>query len=488
MINDKTFLLSKTPWQTQDYKTIRLANGWFLNHHKTLDVLVTKNRRICLLGIAWTVDCLSNSGGVFEKLNNLEKYFGRDFIDHLIETEITFCGKYIIIADNRIYMDAVGMMSCYYSDYAISNSITVLCSYIKKDVKYPHYYEKSEGMYYVVGSSTPVEDIRRLLPSMIYDYVNQELIGRQLITKVYQANTRKERKALISKFIECFDSSLKNMSSTIEGNIWISLTGGRDSRALLSMMEHSGLDYSCFNYGFNGISEGDVVIPAEICDKLQRKFIHIKRDESKYSQKKKDDFERHCAGYANEECWNAYAYGQFDEITKKGKTIILDSGLWEIATDRYEWLGKNPCADDYKQHYPNVATDVLLQKNIDDYFEWIESTPQNLIKKSDRIYWELCDGCWLSGLEQAYDILDNTTHLQPLNSRMFFEILFSFSNSIRMDKKLEEKITIIACASLKDLDYEDRYLSSVEILRKQLKYILHRMGLLNHFRKMRHKL
>lgn len=489
MIGRKTFVISKVK-ESGFEKSITLANGYSVCYQKDLNIILSDDRRICVLGDAWIADPEYAFEGVLEGINSCLKdaHHEAEVFNAVVQLERSFGGRYLLIADNYLFMDTVGMMSCYYSEngYSISNSIRTLCSCLSIEVKYPHYYKKNEGMYYIVGSDTMVDGIKRLLPSMVYDLKNQKLMPRPIITRqIMKVSNKKDRNELIQYFIRSFDCSLKNMQQAVGGQIWVSLTGGRDSRALISMLEHSGIDYKCFNYEYSGISRGDVEIPPEICDKLKKQFVSIKRDKNNYSEKRYKDFEIHSSGYANEECWNAYAYGQFDCFITEGPSVILDSGLWEIATDRYEWLGNTPSVEEYKSHYPNVPGDKLLSHSVDEYFRWINETPQKYMKVSDRIYMELCDGCWLSGLEQAYDILDGVTHLQPLNSRHLLEILFSFPNKMRMDKKLEELITVTACPVLKEIAYEDKFESLAFRRKKKIKHILNRAGLLNYYRKIR---
>ena len=67
MVNDKTFLLCNNILDNQDYKAVQLANGCFLNYHKRLNIIISENKRICLLGVAWKINEIDDGRGGYSE-------------------------------------------------------------------------------------------------------------------------------------------------------------------------------------------------------------------------------------------------------------------------------------------------------------------------------------------------------------------------------------------------------------------------------------
>lgn len=113
---------------------------------------------------------------------------------------------------------------------------------------------------FVPGMKTLYEGVKRLMPSQILDFVTKNVQTRPLLPDgTIAVDSDESRIDLLEKY---FVHSLQNMGTMFRGqHLWLALTGGRDSRVALAMLEETGLDYSTFSCWYKWIDEADEDLP-----------------------------------------------------------------------------------------------------------------------------------------------------------------------------------------------------------------------------------
>lgn len=453
MSKDNRFVLSKEEYILNGWKNIILPSGWSLCWGSELNIVYNKNKSVVLIGDVWQADPNRRT-----PQDIVENIAANNLIEDILEQECTWCGKYVLIINDKIYLDTAGMIGVYYTDGYISNNLEIICKI--KGIKYkkPQIYH-SIFPDFIPGPNTEYPEIRRVLPSGILDYVKCNIDNRKLLLNDYGHHLTEELNELLTKY---YTTSLRNMKK-LYGNseIWLALTGGRDSRTTLAMIEASGIEYKAFTLEHNDISAGDVNIPQQLMDKIKKEWKYLRRKKYKYEKDKLKDFERHTYGMAVDEDRLFYAYSQYDEILDdKHSVIILRSSIYECVIDYFAHYlkdGEEFNAKNLAKVFPILKINKTYYNMLEKWFDYVNEDDCNKeISLPNRFLWDLRSGVWLSNNEQSYDIYDKIISVQPANCRRFLEILFAYDANDRKEKKHQENLIKLICPIISDVPYEGK--------------------------------
>lgn len=458
MINRRQFVLAKKRYCAKNFSSLKLQNGYFLSYHNQLNVYHSKQKRQgILIGFAWQT--APERCAPIEELNQL-LLRSELTADDIYQMEQTWCGRYVLIIDSTIYLDATGMLGVFYSGSALSSSYSILCDVLGIRKKYP---DKSFGigMGFQPGIYTMHKKIRRLLPSQIYNYSEHKLLYRQLLPHFDIQNYSKEQ--TLELFIRHFICSLHNMRDTIEGTLWISLTGGHDSRTLMALLEHAKIPYKCFTLEVSHMNDGDKYLPEKLAKSMGRPFIFLKRNPFLFSARRMQAYIKHSNGFAKDEDALSYSFGQYDRLAGTDENaIILRSGIWGIVMEYFRSFCNNDGTLDIekmKKSRPQLVNDPNAVQSLIHYLKYLDRTESFHLKPVDRYHWEIRVGCWLSSVEQSCDMIDNTTFLQPCNSRIFLALLKKLAEqeTAPWEKCHEENIIQKSCPALSSFTFDKDY-------------------------------
>lgn len=136
---------------------------------------------------------------------------------------------------------------------------------------------------------------------------------------------------------------------------------------------------------------------------------------------------KHSNGFAKDEDALSYSFGQYDRLAGTDENaIILRSGIWGIVMEYFRSFCNNDGTLDIekmKKSRPQLVNDPNAVQSLIHYLKYLDRTESFHLKPVDRYHWEIRVGCWLSSVEQSCDMIDNTTFLQPCNSRIFLALL-----------------------------------------------------------------
>lgn len=451
MINDRQFILAKHESSLfEDWNRYQLSSGYYLYCHKDLSVIKI-GENIVLLGFAWQVDPTRQSPE--QELATLAR---KSEITHqdIYEIEKTWCGRYILIVNDWLYLDATGMLGLFYSEENLSSSLNVLCTLENRDLVYPDFQHRDSPDFFP-GPLSPYQGIRRLMPSQILNYTTLERLSRPLL--VDEIPTDKSEAVLIEELAKYFTHSVKNLEKTFSDyKIWFALSGGRDSRATLALFEKAGVDYQSFTLWHKYLTYGDYKLPFKLAKALHKKHHYIKRDESQFSQKRYNDYMVHTAGMAVDADWLFYAYNQYQSIQSVPgeKVVIIRGGIWETPEEYYSvaW-GKD--ANDVRTLFPGILKNEMQYKSMMEWLDTVNSDDLNRnVSYMSRITWEMLQSSWLSSVEQSFDVMDGIVSIQPLNCRLFLRLLLAFNLSDRRSKVYEEKIAATLCPAIANIPFD----------------------------------
>lgn len=451
MINDRQFFLTKQDIALFDnWSKSQLSNGYTLYYHNDLSVIKAGNN-IVLLGYAWQVDPTRQAPE--QELITLNK---KDVITHqdVYEMEKTWCGRYVLIVNNWLYLDATGMLGVFYSDQILSSSLNILCTLEKREFIYPDIQHRASPDFFP-GPLSPYEGVRRLMSSQILDITTLARQDRPLLVDPIPSG--KSEKELIDEVAKYFTCSVKNLAKTLSDyKIWFALSGGRDSRATLALFEKAGVDYQTFTLWHKYLTLGDYKLPFKLAKALHKKHRYIKRDESQYSKKRYDDYQIHTAGMAVDADWLFYAYNQYQAIQEYPgeKVVIIRGGIWETPEEYYS-VAWGESAKDVKTLFPGIMDNKM---QYDSMMEWVDMVNNDKLNQNisfeSREVWDMLQCSWLSAVEQSFDLMDGIVSIQPLNSRMLIRLLFAFDHKDRRSKVYEERIAATCCPAIANIPFD----------------------------------
>ena len=265
-------------------RALDLPIGFTIVYEKKLKISCNNDKSAILIGNAWQADPQKSSP---EEI--IQQFNTQTTRNDVYAEECTWCGRYVLIVNGWLYLDFCGTLGIFYSDCNIcSSSYRMLCEYLEEKVVYPD--TLGDGLLnYVPGPLTLSKRIRRLLPSELLNIQTGERLFRPLLPNgVIKCNSDAERIELFAKYFVC---SLQNMAKHFNGShFWLALTGGRDSRTLMALLERSKIPYKAFTCEHRRISEGDVTLPSRLAKAVGKEHLFIRRIQNQCSKKRDDNY------------------------------------------------------------------------------------------------------------------------------------------------------------------------------------------------------
>lgn len=355
-----------------------------------------------------------------------------------------------------LLLDTSGTLGVYYSELNVSSSLAVLCEHEGRKIKYPKIYH-GIGPDFFPGPLTMYKNIRRQMPSQVLHLSNHTCLIRKLLPDgviSYENDTDRT-----NAFIDLFCSSLRNMKNHFGEKKWVvTATGGYDSRACLSLVNKSGLKYSTCTLQHDSISKGDIVVPKKLAEICRCKHYYIKRDKVHFSEKRKENWLVHNCGTSIDADWTFYTYGQYEDLLVQVKStdiVLIRSSIWENVNCYYNVRYGFKNVSEWDKIFPLVHYNKDFFESMELYESLLhKDTNVQDIGEINRFFLEMRSGCWLSAIEQSFDMIEGITSIQPVNSRKFMSILVGYNEDMRKQKLHEDLISITAMPEFGNVLYD----------------------------------
>lgn len=462
-INNKQYVIASDPFQSLDFTSIKMLNGKVLSFHKNLHIEMKVENDIleyAILGYAFQVDADRESP--MEELKKINS------IDQISDVIYTWAGRWLLIYKDRIFMDACGLLGCFYTEEGVlSSSINCINQFMNKKNINPriiHHF----GINYFPGPNTQYSYIKRLMPSQGYVITDGTIFIRQMVKPLHYYNSNEDR---MDDFIKCFQTLLLNLKNNYSGSFQVPLTGGYDSRTLLALLENSGFDYTTFTLGHDNISKDDVNLPPLIAKKIGKSYNYFER-KGKISLKRIKEYDIHSGYMAFDEDRKFYAYHQYPEGDKK--VAILRANIWEVAWGYYytKLQNFNCSIEGFEKKYINIRERMDMNKSLNEWILYAKNDNQN-INFANRFYWEQRMGCWLSSIEQSLTIINNMDSIPLCNCNHLLSVLLDFDLKDRINKSHQVQLIQKLCPQLLDIPFASnnkKKLSMKDKLKKEFFY------------------
>lgn len=452
MLDKRQFFIGTE--QINGWKSLPCLNGRYLSWQEDLNV-TTNHDGVFIIGDAWQADPAQCS-----PYEIIRGWSGSTDDQTIFQAEESWCGKYVLIVGTRVFQDCSSLFPTFYDDRGnLSSSLRILAEKNGEKIRYPKA-KHGVGSTFIPGPCTMYPNIRKIMASQVYDFSpgggRAGLYERPLLPN----GIREKDAETLERFSNCFIHSIREMRKAISGDFKVALTGGVDSRTLLSLIEKSGVDYSCFTFENEFMhSGGDVEIPPVLCETVGRPYSYFSLEKGSYSRKKENEYLHHSAGTARDGDLYEYSHGVWDRVVGGKETVVLYSGIWETAVEYFKGLQKNPTdLQEVLRVFPDMKYDPVRLASLHEWFTLLENSPWRLlITDSDRFYWEQRGGAWMSYISQAFDVVDHGRMIQPCNCRLFLSYLFGWPEEERKAKAHQKEIIGYNMPELLRVPFADDY-------------------------------
>ncbi|MFM7682360.1 MAG: asparagine synthase-related protein, partial [Bacteroidota bacterium] len=226
------------------------------------------------------------------------------------------------------------------------------------------------------------------------------------LSKKYPSNDHKDLIFYLEELIRNKTIDLK------DDEIGLTLTGGFDSRLILSVLLYLKKKPICFTYG--DPRNRDIIIAKQICEQFKLKFVHVVNENSNadwYERLVKETISR---GKGEAHLHRAHRTAAISEFTSKNPIKILFTGHFGGESIRGLSLN-NYFTSNYFNQFHSDSKETSLKKTLSDYFI---QTPNDIELNS--IQEEISKLPWMSGSRDnrtfyfLYDLVADIHHRQDI--------------------------------------------------------------------------
>jgi len=421
-ISNKQYILSYRSLQLDDMEEIPLSDA-FLYIGKSLRIkeLITADaKKVFLIGQTFCMDKKDKSPADDIKLSNANK---------LTDVSKNWTGRWALVTDNRLLIDATGLMSAFYYEdkagWVVSSSLALMSEIINKPIGKKSV--KSTGLTWQLLPLSLLEGVKTLFCTQIITWSKKGLAIDFCNRFSDQSSLTTMEK--VNRIAMMLQNALWNIWKYSGKNISIALTAGKDSRLVLSAALASGVPFDTYTAIHPNISRSDCNLPSKMANRFGFKHRIIKpkkKNDDKYM-----DYLTFCGNNSKGADFTFYANGQFDEFDDN--CLVIRSGIFEAAQhygrsittgNSIEELGKA------LRNYYASDIDRMQEKGLTAWIEYAKSNPITPIDIRDRFYIEQRVNGWVAAIEQSLDI-NSFTSIQIANCSELISILLSANEEER---------------------------------------------------------
>ncbi|MDJ0599847.1 MAG: hypothetical protein QNJ37_13505 [Crocosphaera sp.] len=401
------------------------------------------------LRISWTKDADGVSWGLFglaieslpEKLDPLGE-IARTTTPNVPEMYMTWSGRWLLVGNGQIHLDASGLLGCYYgvcnNQMWVSSSPVLLAEILQLnqtseiDSRLLQY---ETGISWFTPPRSPFHSIQHLLPSQVLNFKQQTIKPRPLMPPIDQTRSYEE----LLEAVKISLMSILRRLSHISPQLWLGLTAGYDSRLMLILSRMADIEVLTFTRKAGRTSIADLILPPQLA--AQCGYSHEFKTVGKEDRSKKEVLLKHSGNNISQGDAEPFLKGVREGMTGisfGGHGFAIASGFAQLRTlsatfDDPELTAKE-IAYLFREPVNSTATEGLKQ-----WLAWVKKYPQDNLDWRDRFYLEQRQGGWLSAKEQVYD-LAILERFPILNCANIYCLLLSIKEEKRLGSLVQEEL------------------------------------------------
>jgi len=383
-----------------------------------------------------------------------------------------WAGRWVLIGGEKLSLDASGLLGCYFTrseDGVLRAASSEALLPRPRDRAFqiddrPFVHERSMG--YSPPPSSRRSDVSRLLPSQTLDLSSGELAPRRLLAAEVH-----DRGLCVSadEFMDALAEPIRRIAEQPEP-LWVSLSGGGDSRMILAASLRAGSRPRAFTRVSDRMSGADFLLPPKLAKRAGLEHVYL--DEGERIAGRFELVKAHAGGQMS--------LGDADPILRGGR-----DGLTGISLGGQGFgLGKKPCreavsvastqVETYAQQlagYYGEPADSSAVPAIMRWLEWVNAHPEGSLHVCDRFYIEQGHAGWQSAKEQVYD-MGLHRRFFPLNCRRTHALLLGFTRDAEPGSGFKPALVRAAAPKLLDwpINPADGSLGRMKILRARMRH------------------
>ena len=433
----RQFILGSLSFKPYEYWLCQeIEPSIWISHCPDLRVGWTKDAN----GVTWSLLGLAIES-LPDKLDPLAE-IARTTTPKVSEIYATWSGRWLLVGNGQIHLDASGLLGCYYgirdgqmwvsSSPVLLAEILELNSVSESDRRQLQY---ETGISWFTLPRSPFHGIQHLLPSQVLNFKQQTIEPRPLMPTIDENRSYEE-------LLEAVKTSLMTILrrlSHISPQLWLGLTAGYDSRLMLVLSRMAGIEVSTFTRKAGRTSIADVILPPQLA--AQCGYSHEFKTVGEEDRSKKQLLLEHSG--------NNISSGDAEPFLKsvrEGMTGISFGGHgFAIASGFAQLRRLSATFDDpevtakeiaylFREPVNSTATEGLKQ-----WLAWVKKYPQENLDWRDRFYLEQRQGGWLSAKEQVYD-LAVLERFPILNCANIYCLLLSIKEEKRLGSLVQEEL------------------------------------------------
>ncbi len=424
MIHRRQFLLGPRPAAPHPAWLARPAGGAVLSHCPELPVRTAVDRcgvEWCILGIATQTD---------PHRPDPADQIGVATTEAVPRLSWTWAGRWLLIGGGRIYLDAAGLLGCYYRPGSggegcwASSSAALLAAVDRAagTAPVPRPLRHGIGVDWYPPPSSGFATIRRLLPSQALDLAAGAPVPGCALPPLERARPWAEAIRLLEERLVTGLARLPRPN----GRIWIPLTSGYDSRLVLAAALRAGLAVETYTHLRADLPAGDRLLPPKLARAagVRHRFTRPGR----HSPAAEADYDAHCGRQSAGVDRRYYARGQWGFV--RPGDLVLRTNSPDVGRVSWHNTFPPPPTLEMLPEPEEIARWIREPEDspaLEGLREWIDHArahPVAGLEWRDRFHWEQRLGGWLSALEQSLDLVPGArTH--PANSAQIYGLLLA---------------------------------------------------------------
>lgn len=310
------------------------------------------------------------------------------------ERRASWSGRWVFIGnDLKLELDAGGMLGCFYrridDAFWVSSSPELLRA-IEPELppSSPPIDPDNWRRDWYPPPRSGIRSVSRLLPTQLLDVRSGAIEPRPLAP----GRASRTVEQIVQELADILVALMTEAAARFP-DLWVSLSGGMDSRTILAATHAAGIRVTVYTNDKPGtITRADRTLPPKLARALGLEHRLISpRDPD---PRRLALFDRHTAEHTFDTERRYVAYRHWDQVPSSA--IVLAGNNWEVGRGAY--------FDLFEPSLPAAGSDMGIW--LQEWIDWVHATPEPgpPLDWRDRFRIEQNVAGWLSSLEQAVDI------------------------------------------------------------------------------------